>query len=74
MFFLIKLKRELLMHPTTFGPKLQEEIQRRLRKEVEGSVDGRYGFIITIVSTDPIPLGQIQEGSNESKKKKIYQL
>ena len=57
------------MHPTTFGPKLQEEIQRRLRKEVEGSVDGRYGFIITIVSTDPIPLGQIQEGSNESKKK-----
>jgi DNA-directed RNA polymerase subunit E'/Rpb7 len=50
------------MHPTTFGPKLHEEIQRRLRKEVEGSVDGRYGFIITIVSTDHLPLGQIQEG------------
>jgi DNA-directed RNA polymerase subunit E'/Rpb7 len=37
-------------------------VKQKLREEVEGTVNGRYGFIVTIISIDPIPLGQIEEG------------
>jgi hypothetical protein len=66
MFYSIVLKRELIMHPSTFGPDLHEKVKEKLREEVEGTVDGRYGFIITITSIDPIPLGQIDESINRS--------
>lgn len=49
------------MHPSTFGPDLHDKVKEKLRDEVEGTVDGQYGFIITITSIDPIPLGQIDE-------------
>lgn len=52
------------MPPSTFGPNLHEQIRQRVYREVQGTVDGRYGFIIMITTVQPIPRGQIQEGGH----------
>ena len=62
MFFLVQMTREIIMHPSTFGPNLHDEIKKQLYRDIEGSVDGRYGFIITVVSVDDIPQGKVLEG------------
>jgi len=50
------------MHPSTFGPKLHDEIKRQLHSDVEGTVDSTYGFIIVVTKLVDIPLGEVQEG------------
>lgn len=40
MFYLIELYKELEVHPRFFGPKLREEIERRLRQEVRRASSG----------------------------------
>jgi DNA-directed RNA polymerase II subunit RPB7 len=62
MFFLLILKKDLFMHPSSFGPRLHEEIKKALYGDVEGTVDTRYGFIIAVTKVMEIPLGQVQEG------------
>ena len=37
MFYLLELSKELEVHPRFFGPKLREEIERRLRQEVRSA-------------------------------------
>jgi DNA-directed RNA polymerase II subunit RPB7 len=64
MFFLITLTKEVSMPPSSFGPNLHEQIRQRVYREVQGTVDGRYGFIIMITHVAPIPRGQIQEGGH----------
>jgi len=58
----MQLKKSLLMHPHSFGSKLHDKIREALYKEVEGTIDGRYGFIIVVTKIFPIPRGRVQEG------------
>jgi len=62
MFFLLVLKKDLLMHPSSFGPRLHDAIKKALYQDVEGTVDTRYGFIIAVTKVIEIPLGEVQEG------------
>eukprot|EP01130_Rhizamoeba_saxonica_P016064 TRINITY_DN7351_c0_g1_i1.p1 TRINITY_DN7351_c0_g1~~TRINITY_DN7351_c0_g1_i1.p1 ORF type:complete len:170 (-),score=37.58 TRINITY_DN7351_c0_g1_i1:26-535(-) len=62
MFYKMTLKKSLIMHPESFGPGLQESIKKALYREVEGTVDGRYGFIIMIIKVEKIDLGEVLEG------------
>lgn len=34
MFYMVDMDKELEVHPRFFGPRLREEIERRLRQEV----------------------------------------
>jgi DNA-directed RNA polymerase II subunit RPB7 len=64
MFFIVTIVREFTMTPEYFGPGLQDQIRKKVFKEVEGSVDGRYGWIVSVVNIDHIPRGLIQEGGS----------
>ncbi|EFN54224.1 hypothetical protein CHLNCDRAFT_36106 [Chlorella variabilis] len=66
MFYLIELYKELEVHPRFFGPKLREEIERRLRQEVEGTCNGRYGFILSVMGVLDTGKGLIREGSGSA--------
>jgi len=52
------------MHPSSFGPRLHEEIKKALYQEVEGTIDPRYGFVIAVTKVQEIPLGEVQEGGS----------
>jgi len=62
MFFHMSLTKILLMHPMTFGKRLEEQIKEQLKLSVEGTVDPRYGYIIRVTIVSSLPLGEVQEG------------
>lgn len=41
MFFLVELTRSVELHPRYFGTGLEEMVEKRLREEVEGNVEGK---------------------------------
>ena len=43
MFFMKKLTHTIHLHPSYFGPKIQEVILQKLYADVEGTTNGRYG-------------------------------
>lgn len=63
MFYMMTLTKELEVHPRFFGPKLSLEIQRRLKEEVEGTCNGKYGFILAVFAVLETGRGLIREGS-----------
>ena len=48
MYFQVTLKRNMLLHPRNFGPKMREVLRANLKKEVEGTCNGRYGYIVLV--------------------------
>lgn len=61
MFFQKELSHRVLLSPEFFGPGLQEEVELRLRREVEGTCDGRWGFIICVLKVDNVSRGMVQD-------------
>lgn len=53
VFYLVELNKELEVAPRFFGPKLREEIDRRLRQEVRRSrphaAQGAHGGLLELV-------------------------
>jgi DNA-directed RNA polymerase subunit E'/Rpb7 len=62
MFFLMKLERQVTLHPSYFGRNMHDLVTGKLLKDVEGTCTGRY-FIITIMDTFDISEGRILPGS-----------
>lgn len=56
------MTRDIVMTPSSFGPGLHEEIRTKLKRDVEGTTDGKYGFIIMVDEIYPIERGIILEG------------
>ena len=48
MYFQVTLKRNMLLHPRNFGPKMREVLRANLKKEVEGTCNGKYGYIVLV--------------------------
>lgn len=63
MFFLKELTHTILLAPMYFGPGIREELKRRVAQEKEGTCDGRYGYIIVVISVDDVQPGVIQVGT-----------
>jgi len=63
MFFVRKLKKELLVHPTSFGPGIKDVIRQKLLTDVEGLAQGKDGFLITVtdIRDGDIGRGMIQD-------------
>ena len=63
MFFLKELTHTILLHPMYFGAGIREELKRRVAQEKEGTCDGRFGFIVVVISVDEVQPGVIQVGT-----------
>lgn len=63
MFYIKDLDKELEVQPRFFGPRLREEIERRLRQEVEGTCNGQYGFILGVLGITDTGRGLLREGT-----------
>jgi len=63
MFFLVDLDRNMHLEPKYFGPKLHQRLVSSLIREVEGTCNGRYGFIVTVTKVEEVGAGKIREGS-----------
>lgn len=62
MFFHITLSKNIMMHPSSFGRRLEDEVRKALLKEVEGTVDPFYGYIVHITGINDLPMGEVREG------------
>eukprot|EP00753_Platysulcus_tardus_P018587 PLAT6939.1.p2 GENE.PLAT6939.1~~PLAT6939.1.p2 ORF type:complete len:178 (+),score=64.95 PLAT6939.1:3-536(+) len=65
MFFVKSLERELLLHPTHFGPALKDTLRLKLIEDIEGKSLGKHGFVIGImeVRDEDIGMGFIQDAT-----------
>lgn len=62
MFFLYELERTITLHPSFFGPRVNDYLTHRLLEDVEGTCTGQY-YIITVVGILDISSGRILPGS-----------
>lgn len=63
-FFVVTLQRRLHIHPRFFGVKLHDILTRRLVLEVEGTFEGRYGFIVAVLHVqEDFPPGELEDGT-----------
>jgi DNA-directed RNA polymerase II subunit RPB7 len=63
MFFLKELTHTILLQPQYFGPGVREELKKRVAQEREGTWDGRFGYIVLVVSVDEVQAGVVQVGT-----------
>jgi DNA-directed RNA polymerase II subunit RPB7 len=49
MFFVKKLRREILMEPQFLGSKLREHVKHRVMQELEGQCLGKHGYVISVL-------------------------
>lgn len=63
-FFVVTLQRRVQIHPRFFGVKLHEVLTQRLVMDVEGTFEGRYGYIVAVLDVGgSIPPGELEEHS-----------
>ena len=56
------MRKDVLLYPKSFGPNLQQTLEHKLTQSVEGSCDGRYGFVIAVTEVEGYGKGKIREG------------
>ena len=82
MFFLRKLRRDILLEPCNLGRNMKERVAARVKDELEGMCLGKLGYIILIlkINEEDIKPGliDIDTGKNYALNnipvKKIYSL
>lgn len=62
MFFLHDLERVITLHPSFFGPHVQEYLKSRLIEDVEGTCTGQY-YIICVMGEFDFSEGKVVPGS-----------
>lgn len=62
MFYRLELVKELEIPPRYFASNLDDEINRRLRQDVEGTCSGKHGFVIAVTEAIHKGDGMIREG------------
>mmetsp|Transcript_23549 Transcript_23549/g.41749 ORF Transcript_23549/g.41749 Transcript_23549/m.41749 type:complete len:174 (-) Transcript_23549:58-579(-) len=65
MFFLLSLKKNLLVTPDMLGPKLFKHLKKVLKRSVEGTCSSRYGYIINVLIVDGYGEGKIKDGNGD---------
>jgi DNA-directed RNA polymerase II subunit RPB7 len=59
MFFVKKLRRDILLEPCYIGAKLKEKVKQRVMNELEGQCLGKHGYVISVLDIDD---GEIYPG------------
>ncbi len=52
MYFVKKLRRDILLEPRFLGSRLRENVKKRIRDELEGQCLGKYGYVISILKIE----------------------
>eukprot|EP00300_Choanocystis_sp_HF-7_P007232 c1516_g1_i1.p1 GENE.c1516_g1_i1~~c1516_g1_i1.p1 ORF type:complete len:176 (+),score=33.60 c1516_g1_i1:50-577(+) len=61
MFVILEeLCKNILVEPRFFGPSLEQCITAKLKKEVEGTCSGEYGFTIAVLNISKKDKGRLQ--------------
>ena len=50
-----------MLHPSYFGPRMQQYLESKLYSDVEGTCSGQFGFIIAVVSISDIGKGTVPQ-------------
>ncbi|EPX71505.1 DNA-directed RNA polymerase complex II subunit Rpb7 [Schizosaccharomyces osmophilus] len=53
-FFLKELSLTITLHPSYFGPRMQDYLKAKLLADVEGTCSGQYGYIICVLDSNTI--------------------
>ena len=72
MFYHLQLTKELEIPPRYFAAKIDDEITRRLRQDVEGTCSGRHGFVIAVTNLVDKGAGMIREGVGSAVFNAVY--
>ncbi|KAI8826871.1 RNA polymerase Rpb7 [Fimicolochytrium jonesii] len=72
MFFLKYLHKTIRLPPSSFGPHMRSHVERRLYDEVEGKIDGRYGYIISVLQIVEIGAGVLQPMTGLAEFNVVY--
>ncbi|KDN45479.1 putative DNA-directed RNA polymerase II chain Rpb7 [Tilletiaria anomala UBC 951] len=67
-----ELKHTINLHPSFFGPSMQQFLEAKLRDDVEGTCTGRYGYIIRVVAINDIGEGIVKPGSGLAEFRSKY--
>lgn len=51
------LTHKVELHPQYFGHKVREHLNRKLHEDVEGKVDGKFGYIVCVLDIIDISKG-----------------
>lgn len=57
------MEQKVTLEARFLGPQLRDHLRLQLYRTVEGSCNGRYGFIVAIVAVDSIDSGVVQDGT-----------
>lgn len=52
MFFVKKLRRDILLEPCHLGSRLKESVKRRVLEELEGQCLGKHGYVVSILDIE----------------------
>ncbi|CAN6662432.1 DNA-directed RNA polymerase II subunit Rpb7p [Trichomonascus vanleenenianus] len=58
MFFLKDLSLSLTLHPSYFGPQMNQYLKSKLLQDVEGTCTGQFGYIICVMEGMEIDVGK----------------
>lgn len=65
MFFILNLKKNLLVTPEYLGKKLSTQLLNLLKRAVEGSFNPRHGYLVKVLTVDKYGEGKVQDGSGD---------
>ena len=71
MYFLHELERTITLHPSFFGPRVQEYLTNRLLEDVEGTCTGQY-YIICVMDAYELSEGRVVPGSAVAEYTVLY--
>lgn len=57
MFFLKELEHDITLEPKYLGPNLRDHLRLHLYHHLEGTCNGRHGYLIAIISIESIDQG-----------------
>lgn len=58
MFFLKDLSLNLTLHPSYFGPQMDQYLRDKLLSDVEGTCTGQFGYIVCVLDCMNIDVGR----------------
>lgn len=62
-----ELTHTIMLHPSYFGPRMREFLQKKLYADVEGTCSGQFGYIITVIDIVNIGNGIVLPGSGQAE-------
>ncbi|KAG8866946.1 DNA-directed RNA polymerase II subunit [Tulasnella sp. 331] len=67
MFFVKDLTHRILLHPSYFGPHMEQFLENKLYSDVEGTCSGAHGYIIAVLSILDIGSGNVMSGTGQAE-------